>query len=927
MINKTALLLLVSLSAVVTSKPRIDCHPDINASMDECQHRGCIWEEGNADANEPWCYFNDTTGYIVKQSNASSFILTPYEKSRNPFSDNLKQVQVTIKAIGSTLNIKIFDSDSERYEVPLELPGKKMPSKAPSESDMLQFASSTDPDSKFSFTVTVRRDNKNVTVWDTSIGGFLFGDQYIQIATYLPTKNIYGFGEHVHKRIKHNLNRYTKWAMFTRDIGPNSKADLSTTNLYGVHPFYLALEESGTAHGVFILNSNAQEVELGTGPHLTYRTIGGILDIYFFPGPTPEAVIQQYHAFIGKPMFPAYWGLGFHLCRWGYENLTAMELAVGRTRSNGVPLEVVIADIDYMDKYQDFTVGWEGLKNYTDELHNDGMHLTLIIDAGVPVSGEAFRRGIEKNVTFIKWPEEKFVQHGIVEKYPYVTDELIMLGNVWPDNHTAMPDFLDPELNTENWWIDEFIRLRQITGMDSIWLDMNEPSNFDTDPMTNLVTTIQKRATNEHLKCPVSGTDGKYDEPPYPTAAKYNFGNDAYLFSKTSCMIGKTGRGKYRFYDTHSIWSTAQIMATAKAQKKFGNRGAMISRSTYASAGHYMGHWLGDNSAQWEDLQTSVIGAQEFNLFGMTYVGSDICGFFGNTTEELCLRWHQMGAFHTYSRNHNQEGMILQDPGIWPSVARAAKESLLFKYNYLPYLYTLMYEASINGGTVIRPLFFEFPNDEQTYDLGYQFMWGSAMMFMPVVYENVTQIGGYLPPSATWYSLRDYGKLQILDRAQAYSAKLDELIPIFARAGYIIPKQQPEVVIKNMRDHPFTLLIIPESNKAKGTLFWDDGESYLDNNFYYYSFEYTNNGNDHILSWNRKNIPENANVTFPGIGAIEIFGYPCAPTIRGFEKETGNTQMTVNYDTDSKALRIAVPNPFNMFLSKDSIKWQMTWYN
>ncbi len=74
----------------------------------------------------------------------------------------------------------------------------------------------------------------------------------------------------------------------------------------------------GNAHGVFIVNSNAQEYALGPGPVLTYRTIGGSLDMMFFPGPTPEEVIKQYHDVVGYNgglMLPAYWALGFQLCR------------------------------------------------------------------------------------------------------------------------------------------------------------------------------------------------------------------------------------------------------------------------------------------------------------------------------------------------------------------------------------------------------------------------------------------------------------------------------------------------------------------------------------------------------------------------------------------------------------------------------------
>ena len=51
----------------------------------------------------------------------------------------------------------------------------------------------------------------------------------------------------------------------------------------------------------------------GPAPHITYRTIGGQLELFFFPGPTPEEVIQQYMEVIGKPFMPAYWALGFHV--------------------------------------------------------------------------------------------------------------------------------------------------------------------------------------------------------------------------------------------------------------------------------------------------------------------------------------------------------------------------------------------------------------------------------------------------------------------------------------------------------------------------------------------------------------------------------------------------------------------------------------
>ena len=78
---------------------------------------------------------------------------------------------------------------------------------------------------------------------------------------------------------------------------------------------YTVIEEDGNTHGVLFLNSNAQDVTLTPAPGLVYRTIGGIIDIYFFLGPDPEAVVSQYTEAVGRYYIPPYWSLGFHLCR------------------------------------------------------------------------------------------------------------------------------------------------------------------------------------------------------------------------------------------------------------------------------------------------------------------------------------------------------------------------------------------------------------------------------------------------------------------------------------------------------------------------------------------------------------------------------------------------------------------------------------
>ena len=98
----------------------------------------------------------------------------------------------------------------------------------------------------------------------------------------------------------------------------------------------------------------------------------------------------------------------------------------------------------------------------------------------------------------------------------------------------------------------------------------------------------------------------------------------------------------------------------------------------------------------------------EFNMFGMPYAGADICGFILDTTEEMCERWMELGAFYPFARNHNNIDAIDQDPGQWPlTVGASGRKAFNIRYRLLPYLYTLMHDSHTTGSTVVRPLYHE----------------------------------------------------------------------------------------------------------------------------------------------------------------------------------------------------------------------------
>jgi alpha-D-xyloside xylohydrolase len=218
------------------------------------------------------------------------------------------------------LRVQITDADNPRWEVPYNLlprvpappltgtPKTSSPFSVPSYTGSnLIFTFQPYP---FSFAVT--RKSTGETIFNTSGFDFVFKDQYIKISTQLPkAASLYGLGENTQPggiRLRPN-DPYT---LYTTDI---SAINLNT-DLYGSHPVYMDLRNSGgrvSTHGVLLLNSNGMDV-FYKGTSLTYKIIGGLLDFYFFSGPSPLDVVNQYTTLIGRPSPMPYWSLGTFIC-------------------------------------------------------------------------------------------------------------------------------------------------------------------------------------------------------------------------------------------------------------------------------------------------------------------------------------------------------------------------------------------------------------------------------------------------------------------------------------------------------------------------------------------------------------------------------------------------------------------------------------
>ena len=88
---------------------------------------------------------------------------------------------------------------------------------------------------------------------------------------------------------------------------------------------------------------------------MQYRLLGGTLDFYFFSGPSPQQVIEQYGELIGLPTWQSAWGFGFQLSRWGYRDINDTRDQVVNMRAANIPLEVMWNDIDLYHALRDLT--------------------------------------------------------------------------------------------------------------------------------------------------------------------------------------------------------------------------------------------------------------------------------------------------------------------------------------------------------------------------------------------------------------------------------------------------------------------------------------------------------------------------------------------------------------------------------------------
>ena len=173
--------------------------------------------------------------------------------------------------------------------------------------------------------------------------------------------------------------------------------------------------------------------------------------------------------------------------------------------------------------------------------------------------------------------------------------------------------------------------------------------------------------------------------------------------------------------DVHNLFATSQVKATNDYFKSLDPsnpvRGLTISRAGSQGLGQYGARLLENNFSNQTNMGYSVTSIMSQSIAGVPMSGANICGFFGDTTPDLCARWYVVGAFYPFSRNHNNLGSVEQEPWSFKGeYIGTIRKAMVTKLSLIRYYHSELLRINAVGGTFYKPLFFEFPDENGAYE-------------------------------------------------------------------------------------------------------------------------------------------------------------------------------------------------------------------
>lgn len=539
----------------------------------------------------------------------------------------------------------------------------------------------------------------------------------------------------------------------------------STDPLYKSIPFFIGLQK-GEAYGVFLDNTYRTSFDFGTESpdYYSFGSEGGELDYYYFAGPAPKKVIESYTGLVGRAPLPPLWSLGYQQSRYSYDP-QARALEIARTlREKKIPADTIYFDIDYQKDFAPFTVNREEFPTFEQmirDLRARNFHIVLITDLHIKYA---------PNTGYAP-----FDSGSKADAFVRKADGSLYVASVWPGD-SVFPEFT--LTRARDWWGGLYKNFSNM-GVTGFWNDMNEPSVFNTPEKT------------------------------MPLDNLHRLDNGRTLDHKA----------------IHNVYGMLNSRATYEGLLKLNpdERPFVLTRATYAGGQRYAATWTGDNLATWNHLAMSTSNLLSLGISGFPYVGDDIGGFGSTPPADLLTRWFEVGAFNPLYRNHSSKGTGGHEPWVNGEEHETIRRKFIeARYRLLPYLYTEVEKASRTGLPVMRPIFLDYPEAESLLENDRDFFFGEALLVSPVVTETIDAHIIKLPPG-DWYEYWTAMKYSDKDKI-AFHPGLDEM-PLFVRAGAIIPHQPPVQSTEEKPDGALELRVYPGPD-CRGALYQDDGHSF-----------------------------------------------------------------------------------------------------
>ena len=557
---------------------------------------------------------------------------------------------------------------------------------------------------------------------------------------------------------------------------------------------------------------------------------GNGIDYYFMYGGSADGVIAQMRHLSGDvPMFPL-WTYGFWQSKERYKTAAETESIVDQYRALQVPLDGIIQDWQYwgsnylwnaMDFLsEDFTTGPQLIQN----VHKKNAHFMISIWASFGPQTQQFRELNEKGLLL---PIETWPQSGISHVWPPMMD--------YPSG-VKVYDAFSPVARDIYW---KYLKKLYGYGVDAWWMDSTDPDFFNP-----------RESDYAH---PVTGGTWRSLRNAFPL---------------------ETVRGVYQAQRNEYSLTSDPSPLTSK-------RVFIMTRSAFAGQQHYGSNmWSGDVNSSWDMLRKQVPAGLSFSLTGNPNFNTDIGGFFCNAYntrgpgsapknpqfQELYVRWMQYGLFCPVFRSHGADAPreIWQFGKKGEPVYDAIEQQIRLRYRLIPYLYSTAWQVTSNNESYLRPLFSDFAQDRQVWDIADEFMFGRSILACPILDPQYTEekivrtnamtgwdrkeasgqksevrdvnwteskiATKYLPKGATWY---DFWTNKTYKGGQTVTLTTSlNRVPMFVRAGSILPLGPEMQYVGEKSWDNLEIRVYPGAD-GSFTLYEDEGDGYNYEQGYY----------------------------------------------------------------------------------------------